>query len=152
MTNFVTSDPHLITDKLLGFLVVFDQRVLVRRQFRLSACYYLSILLVRLAALYEKLALCQRFCCVVLSSTVCVALPRPDQVSYSTSSSDKDATQYSTALPTCQKDKTIYFADCYPAYVSVQSTDIQYMDASFNWRIPLRPFLGTIGKAPQMFI
>ncbi|GAQ79555.1 acetamidase/formamidase [Klebsormidium nitens] len=29
-----------------------------------------------------------------------------------------------------------------------QSTDIQYMDASFNWRIPLRPFLGTIGVTP----
>lgn len=26
------------------------------------------------------------------------------------------------------------------------STDIQYMDAQFQYRIPLRPFLGTIGE------
>lgn len=26
------------------------------------------------------------------------------------------------------------------------TSDITYMDAAFDWRIPLRPFLGTIGK------
>jgi hypothetical protein len=27
------------------------------------------------------------------------------------------------------------------------TSDITYMDAAFDWRIPLRPFLGTIGKS-----
>jgi hypothetical protein len=32
------------------------------------------------------------------------------------------------------------------------STDIQYMDAQFQYRIPLRPFLGTIGELTKPLV